>query len=112
MILGADVVYSEEDGEDDTMTKLLLSTVKDIFSACRGKPSIASRRDAGGPPGPELVVAYEETTERATLPLTTFWSGLKGRCVYNEVSQPELHPGYRCVYAVCGHSLLSSCVGV
>lgn len=96
VILGADVVYSEEDGEDDTMTKLLLSTVKDIFSACRDKPSIASRRSgSAGGPSPELVVGYEETTARASLPLSTFWSGLKGRCVYNEVSQPELHPGYR-----------------
>ena len=94
------VADTEDDGEDDAMTKLLLGTIKEIFSACRDKPSLATRRQgATAAPGPELVMGYEETDERAAKPLATFWSGLRGRCVYNEVSQPELHPGFRCVRA-------------
>ena len=35
VILGADVIYTEEDGEDDEMTKKLLTTIKALFSASR-----------------------------------------------------------------------------
>ena len=46
-------------------------------------------------PTPRALVRHDWVLCGRELPLTTFWAGLRGRCVMNEVSQPELHPGYR-----------------
>ena len=73
------MIYTEEDGEDDEMTKKLLTTIKALFSASR--TDVRSLHNVGrstvrasemsvwqDDDGAELVMAYEETTDRACVP--------------------------------------------
>jgi hypothetical protein len=53
IILAADVVYTEEDGEDDEMTKKLLKTLSLLFSSGRGCAWGESAYDIG----PELLMS-------------------------------------------------------